>query len=474
MPDDENSNDLKRQMKILVVGGGPAGVQAALRANELGADVTILESNRLGGTAFNEGPAPVRTLARAARMRTDATMFSQFGLEGDVPDVNFTHAIDNANRVAAHANSVWHLTDLVKDQGIEVIDEVGPARFVNKTTLKIEDGRAFTADRIILAVGGKPRKLSIPGNELALSFDDLWELKNLPEKVTVVGGSATGCQLASIALDFGAQVDVIEFADRLTPPSDVDISRKLQTAFEKRGMNVLTGTECKSIEKKDGKLKVSFTHGDETSSLETDAVFLMVGWPADVSALNLNTAGVEMNGPYIKVDASLQTSTPEILVAGDANGLSMFVQSAAHQARVAAQNAVSGDRIIYNPQAVATGSFTEPEYGSVGLTEAQAVENNECYIEVVDYTALPRAVMDARTDGFCKIIVDKKTRKLLGAHVLGSYSAEVIQVAATCIAAEMKVDDIAELELAFPTFTEALGMAAQRMCKKIRANGKAT
>lgn len=462
------SDNKDKKQKIIVVGGGPAGVQAALRAHELGAEVALLESNKLGGTAFNEGPAPVRTLARAARLRTDARLYSKFGLEGDLPKVNFGEAIENANRVAAHANEVWHLTSIVKQQGIQVIDEVGPAKFINKNTLEIGDGRTFTADKIIIAVGGKPRKLNIPGNELALSFHDLWEMKELPKRVTVVGGSATGCQLASILIDFGAQVDVIEFAERLTPPSDREISRRLEEAFRNRGMNILTGTGCESIEKVDGKLKVSYKSGEKKDSLETDAVFLMVGWPANVSGLNLEAAGVEMDGPYIKVNDFLQTNIPEIMVAGDANGVSMFVQSAAHQAKVAAENAVTETGKIYNPSAIAVGSFTEPEYGSVGMTEDQALKEHGCLIETLEYTALPRAVMDGRTDGFCKLIVDNNTEKLLGAHVLGSYSAEVIQVAATCIVAEMTIHQIAELELAFPTFTEAIGMAAQRISKDIR------
>ncbi len=468
MAQEQDINELKGKKKILVVGGGPAGVQAALRARELGADVTILESNRLGGTAFNEGPAPVRTLARAARLRTDTSLFSRFGLKGDPPIVNFKEVINNANRVAAHANDVWHLTNVVREQGITVVDEVGPAHFVDKTTLEIGDGRRFSGDKIILAVGGKPRKLSIPGNELALSFHDLWEMDLLPKKVTIVGGSATGCQLASILIDFGAEVDIIEFADRLTPPSDIDISRRLESAFKNRGMKVLTSTGCDSIKKENGRLKVSFTKNGESDSLLTDAVFLMVGWPANLTKLNLDITGVALNGPYIQVDEYLQTNVPEILVAGDANGVSMFVQSAAHQARVAAYNAVFGAEKAYAPQAIATGSFTEPEYGSVGLTEAQATKQQECLIEVVDYTSLPRAVMDGKTDGFCKLIVDRKTQQLLGAHVLGSYSAEVIQVAATCIAAEMKISAIAELELAFPTYTEAIGMAAQRISRTFR------
>lgn len=455
-------------MKVIVVGGGPAGIQAALRARELGADVTLMESKRLGGTAFNEGPAPVRTLARAARLRADTSLFSVFGLEGEAPSVNFKEVIKNANRVAAYANEVRHVTAQVREKGIEVVDETGPAHFVDTKTIEIADGRRFEADRIILAVGGTPRKLPIPGNEMALSFHDLWGMEDLPARVTVVGGSATGCQLASILIDFGVHVDIIEFNNRLTPPSDADISHGLEAAFKARGMNVLTGTRSDAIESVNGHLKVLYTRGEEQASLETDAVFLMVGWPANLSGLNLEAAGILLHGPYIQVDEYLRTNVPEIFVAGDANGVSMFVQSAIEQGGIAAQNAVLGAEQVYLPHAVATGSFTDPEYGAVGLTEAQAREKHDCIVEVLDYASLPRAVMDARTDGMCKLIFDSKTMKLLGAHVLGSYSAEVIQVAATCMAAGMTVNKIAELELAFPTFTEAIGIAARRICRKQR------
>jgi pyruvate/2-oxoglutarate dehydrogenase complex dihydrolipoamide dehydrogenase (E3) component len=455
-------------MKIIVVGGGPAGIKAALRARELGADVTLIESARLGGTAFNEGPAPVRTLARAARLRADTALFSTFGLEGSAPSVNFKEVIKNANRVSAYANEVRQVTAQVREKGIEVVDEVGPANFIDTKTLEVADGRRFGGDRIILAVGGTPRKLPIPGNEMALSFHDLWGLEELPARVTVVGGSATGCQLASILIDFGVQVDIIEFNDRLTPPSDADISHGLEAAFKARGMNVLTGTRSDAIESVNGHLKVLYTRGAEQASLETDAVFLMVGWPANLSGLNLEAAGIKLRGPYIQVDEHLRTNVPEIFVAGDANGVSMFVQSAIQQGSVAAHNAVLGPEQVYTPHAVATGSFTDPEYGSVGLTEAKARENHDCIVEVVNYASLPRAVMDARTDGMCKLIFDSKTLKLLGAHVLGSYSAEVIQVAATCMAAGLTVNKIAELELAFPTFAEAIGMAARRICRKLR------
>ena len=148
---------LERAMKVVVVGGGPAGIRAALRARELGGEVTLLESGRLGGTCFNEGPAPVRTLARAARLRADAAAFATFGLEGPAPRVDLKAAIANASRIAAHANEVRHLTTTVREAGVEVVDEAGPARFVEPMALAVTDGRLFQADRVLLAVGGRPR-----------------------------------------------------------------------------------------------------------------------------------------------------------------------------------------------------------------------------------------------------------------------------------------------------------------------------
>jgi pyruvate/2-oxoglutarate dehydrogenase complex dihydrolipoamide dehydrogenase (E3) component len=454
-------------MKVIVVGGGPAGVSAALRARTMGAEVTLLEAAQLGGTAFDKGAAPVRALARTARFRADATLFSTFGLVGEPPRVDFKAAIANANRISAYANAVRGITKRVQETGIEVIDGVGPARFAGPLTLEIADGRRFQGDRLILAVGGEPRKLAIPGNELGLSFSDLWSLEALPRRITVVGGSATGCQLASILLDFGAQVDLIQAADRLTPPSDADISFGLQAAFAARGMSVLLGARSESIEKSNDRLKVNYRQGEVLQSIETDAVFLAAGWPANLSPLGLVNAGVESRRAYIQVDEYLRSNVPEIFAVGDANGISMLVQSALIQGAVAAENAILGPKRIYLPKAVASGSFTDPEYGSVGLTEAEARVSHDCIVEVVRYTELPRAIIDAHTGGMCKLIVDSSTGTILGAHVLGSYSAEVIQVAATCIAAGLKIDRVSEMEMAFPTFTEAIGMAARRIVRRL-------
>jgi len=454
-------------MKIVVVGGGPAGLRAALRARELGATVTLIEAERLGGICFNKGPAPVRTLARAARLRHDAADFASFGLKGGIPDVDIGAVVANATRVAAYANEDLHLTERVKDAGVEVIDRAGPAHFIDRLTLALDDGRSIQGDRIVLAVGGFARKLPIPGHELALSFNDLWSLDTLPAHAIVVGGAATGCQLASILLDFGVEVALLEGAPRLISRSDVDLSRGLEAGFVDRGMRVFTAVRSTAIERKNGRLQLTYEKDERSQHLDTDVIFLAVGWPANVASLRLDVPGVETEGPYIRTDRFLRTSVPEIFAAGDVNGISMLVQSAALQGVIAADNAARGPHRAYHPHVVATGSFTQPEYASVGLTEEEARADHECIVEAVRYDHLPRAIIDGRTDGLCKLIVDRATRTLLGAHVLGSYSAEIIQVAATCKAAGLDVRQIAELELAFPTFTEAIGIAARQAVRTL-------
>ncbi|HEY1303881.1 MAG TPA: NAD(P)/FAD-dependent oxidoreductase [Vicinamibacterales bacterium] len=454
-------------MKVIVVGAGPAGLRAALRARELGASVTLIEAERLGGICFNKGPAPVRTLARAARLRHDARDFSTFGLRGSVPHVDIRAVIANATRVAAHANEDLHLTERVKDAGVEVIDRAGPAHFADRRSLELEDGRRMQGDRVVLAVGGCARKLPIPGHELALSFDDLWSLEALPSCALVVGGSATGCQLASILLDFGVDVALLEGADRLIPRSDVDISRGLEAAFVDRGMRVVTAARSTSIEAQGGHLRLAYEKDGRSQRLDADAVFLAVGWPANTASLRLDVAGVDTRGPYIRTDEFLRTSVPDIFAAGDVNGLSMLVQSASLQGVIAAENAVRGPHRTYRPHVVAAGSFTQPEYASVGLTEQEASAGHGCIVEIVRYEHLPRAIIDQRSDGLCKLIVDRTTGTVVGAHVLGSYSAEIIQVAATCMAVGMDVRQIAELELAFPTFTEAIGIAARQAVRTL-------
>ena len=454
-------------MKLIVLGGGPAGMTAALQARELHAEVTLLESKRAGGTSVNDGPAPVRTLARAARLARDAGSWETFGLQGARPHIDLAAVLANARRVAQYAHEKKHMAEYIRSTGVELIEGVGPAHFLDQHRVQVAGGRTWQADKIIIAVGGHGRILPIPGAELALTYSDIWSLTQLPASVAVVGGAATGCQLASILEDFGCQVYLLELAPRLIPQEDEDIALALAGAFGKQRMTVITGAQTERLEKTDSGIQLHYRKQERPASLTVGAVFFATGWPGNVDSLNLAAAGVVTERSYIPVNDYLQSNVPHIFAAGDINGQSMLVQSARYEGRIAAENAVLGPYRRFTHEIVPSGSFTDPEYASVGLTEAQARQEYDCAVAVVHYDDLLRPVADGHPEGFCKLIVDRRHRYILGAHVIGEYSVEIIQMVAACIASGMRVEQVAELQLAYPTFTEAVGMAAQKLVREL-------
>lgn len=450
-----------------MVGAGPAGATAAIQARELGADVTLLEAEQVGGTNINRGPTPVRTLARAARLARDWSSWERFGLQGPRPVPDLDAVLANSARVARYAHEKKDIAGHLRQHGIELADHLGPVRFTGPHAVAAGDGRSWHADRIVIAVGCRAAPLPVPGGELALTYRDILTLKVLPHEVAVIGGADTGCQIASIFADFGAGVRVIEAGPRLVPTADASISAALRQAFEAKGIKVCTGARVQALEGGSGQVTVRLTSGGPAGYATADAVFAAVGWPANLQGLNLDAAGVDTSPRAIPVDDYLRTNIGHIFAAGDVNGRSKLVQTARLEGRTAAWNAVRGPSRRMAYEAVPSGSFTDPEYGSVGMTEDQAARDHDSAVGIARYDDLVRPVADGRPDGFCKLIADRRSHAILGAHVLGEYSAETVQVVATAMAAGMNVEQLAEMQFAFPTFTEAVSMAAQKACRTI-------
>ena len=194
---------------------------------------------------------------------------------------------------------------------------------------------------------------------------------------------------------------------------------------------------------------------------------MTVGWPGNVEALNLAAANVQSERGYIVVDDFLRTTTPHIFAAGDITGRMMLVQSASGEGALAGENALLGVARSSQHKIVPHGGFTDPEYGSVGLTEEQARARHDCVVAVVPYTALDRALIDGHREGFCKLIVSTETHRVLGAHIMGEQAVEILQLVATCMAADMRIEQLADLELAYPTFTAIVGLAARRLSREL-------
>jgi pyruvate/2-oxoglutarate dehydrogenase complex dihydrolipoamide dehydrogenase (E3) component len=452
---------------VLVVGGGPAGIMAALQASELGAQVTLLEAGLVGGTSLNRGPAPIRTLARAAHLARDWWSWSSFGLRGPAPVPDLPAVLANSDRVARYAHDKKGVAGQLRRRGVNLMENLGPVGFADPNSMTAGDGRTWSADRVILAVGGHAARPAIPGAELGLTYEDIPSLTSLPGRVAVIGGADTGCQIASIFADLGAAVTVFEGGPVLMPSADLSISAELNRAFADRGITVLTDTVVEALERTDAGITIEYRNGAVTSRMATGTVFFAVGWPANLSQLNLDAAGVAARPGAITVDDYLRTNVQHIFAAGDVNGHVLLVQTARAEGRIAASNAILGPTRQATYEVVASGSFTDPEYGRVGLTETEAARDHDVVTGIARYVDLLRPVADGRPDGFCKLIADRQTHTILGAHVLGEYSAETVQTVATAMAAGMTVEQVAELQLAFPTFTEGVSMAAQKVCRTL-------
>jgi len=453
---------------LIVIGGGPAGVTAALRARELGASVILIERDRMGGTCTNDGCVPTRVLAKAARLVRDAEQFADYGLIATKPLVDLPALLARTQETVYRIHEKKQLLDHLRQAGVALADSAGAARFLDEETIVLENGHRLQGRKFILCVGGHARRLNFPGSEHALTHSDVWSLARLPRAVAIVGAAATGCQLASILAAFGVQVTLLDLAPRILPGEDAAVSQTVARGFRERGISVLTGIEgIDRIEKEDGGLRLVYGQEGRLHPLAVEQVILAVGWVGNVEQLNLEAAGVQTARSYAVVDDTLRTSNPRIYAAGDINGRMMLVQSASAEARLAVENALLGREKRFQHHVVPHGGFTDPEYGSVGLTEAQAELQGGCTWATVPYSDLDRAVIDGRPEGFCKLIVERESGKIRGAHVVGEQAVEVVQIVAAGMAAGMHVSELAELELAYPTFTAIVGLVARQLVRQL-------
>jgi len=458
-------------MQLLVLGGGPAGVTAALRAAELGARVTILERTLLGGTCTDDGCAPTRVLARAARLVRDAAQAPAYGIALRPAEVDFAALLTETQRIIYRLHEKKQLRYHLERVGVTVHEETGQARFVGRRAVILPDGRLFEADRIIVCVGGHARRLPIPGGELALTHSDIWGLDRLPRSMSIVGGAATGVQLATIFESFGTRVRLLELAPRLLPGEDELIASALTAALQDRGVEVMTGISgVERLEQGAGRVGLVYRDAAGAEQVTDDEVVVFaVGWPANVDGLELEAAGVATERGRIVVDDSLHTTAQGIFAAGDATGRMMLVQSAIFEGRVAATNAVTDGRQAAGHRIVPHGGFTDPEYGSVGLTEEAAAREGPVVSATVPYADIDRALVDGRMEGACKLVFAADDGTLSGAHVVGEQAVEVVQLAAAAMATGMTAEALGAVELAYPTYTSIIGLAARQADRQMKA-----
>jgi len=464
---------------VIILGAGPAGAAAALRARTLGARVAVVERKRAGGTCTNSGCVPTRVLAKTSRILRDIHDAQHYGIHVSEPQLVWSETQARVMQVIEQVHGAKHQERNIKQAGAEYIQAA--ATFINPheiTLSSVQNGsavqnggqRTLYADKFILCCGGHPARLPIPGAELALTSDDLWTLPTLPRSAIIVGTGATGVQLASVFHSFGMTLTLLESAPHVLPSEDPDVAEVLAEAFHEQGIHMVTGIGgVDQIEAlPDGTRRLTYRKADQTHTIDAEAVFFAVGWPGNIEGLGLEAAGVELRKRWIAVNDYLQTSAEHIYAAGDITGRMMLVQAADYEAHIAAENAVRGSQLRSQHLVVPHGSFTDPEIASVGLTESEAREQfPDCLTATAHYRHLERALIDNHPAGLLKLIVDAKTRKLLGAHAAGEQAVGTIQAVAVGLAADVTIDQLAALELAYPTYAEIIASAARKLAPNI-------
>ncbi len=461
---------MSEEFDVLVIGAGPAGVLAALRAGDLGARTGLVTSGEFGGLAANDGPVPVRTLAHAARLMREARQLGQYGISVGEPKLEYSRLLSRISEVVEEVRKHSSLRQQIDLAGVTVFERTGIARFAGPHVIKTESGLCLKANKLILCAGGTSRRLPILGFELTATHSDAWSLSSVPPSMLVIGAGATGVQVASIFNAFGSRVQLFQADQRILPTEDEDVSRAVAAAFRSSGITVHEefGT-IDSFEKlPNGNVRMIYSKDGVRNSAEAALAISAVGWAANTAGLNLAVAGVETNSRgFIQVNSYCHTTSKNIWAAGDITGRLMLVPQALQAGFVAATNAVQGASMTLDHQVSPIGSFTDPEYAQVGLTEMKARESFDVVTAIARFDSITRSIIDGRTEGFCKLIVDRTTKNILGCHVVGDRAVDIIQLAAVAIAGKMKVDQLAYLPFSFPTYAGILGRVAASITRTL-------
>lgn len=457
-----------REFDVVVIGAGPAGTAAALRAGDLGAKTALVTDGAFGGMAANEGPIPVRVLAHAARLAREARQLAQYGIGGERPSLDYERLVARAREVVGEARRHSTLLQQIENAGVEYFEHAGTAEFVDARTVRSASGSTFRGERIVICSGGVSRALDVPGAELTVTPAAAFSLTALPKSMIVIGAGATGAQVASIFSALGSSVTLCQAGPRIIASEDAEISDAVAAAFREDGIAIYQGFgRIERIDPVANGVRVTLA-GAQHPPLEAEIVVCAVGWTAYTEALKLERAGVETNSRgFIEVDDSLRTSAAHIYAAGDVLGRSMLVPPAVRDGFIAGNNAAAADQLTVPAGVEPIGSFTDPEYAKVGLTEDQARERHDVVVSHASYAETTRPIIDGRTRGFCKLVIDRSTRRILGCHIVGERAVEVAQMAAIAMTAGMTVDAVARIPLSFPTYANVFGRATLRAVRKL-------
>lgn len=453
---------MAKSVDIIVVGGGPGGYVAAIRAAQLGAKVALVHNDDLGGTCLNRGCIPSKALIHCAATLQNAKAGKALGITFGDPQVDF-------DKVRAHKDRtvkglVSGVKALIKSNGIASAGGKGILTGPNEVTVEAggEVKGVLSAPRIIWATGSLPSVPPIPGadGEGVITSDNGVDLPGPPAEIAIIGGGAVGSEFAYIYSQFGTKVHLIEMMETIVPAEEPEVGKLLAGELKKSGCQIYTGARCNEISDVNGRKRVEYEMGGEVGAIEVDLVMMAAGRRANTAGMGLDEVGVEMDRGRVQVNSDLQTSIEGLYAIGDCvRGIGLAHQ-ASHEGMAAVEVAL-GEAEHVHDFVVPAVTYTHPELASVGLREAAAIEAGyEVKVGKFPFQALGKSAAIRERLGFVKLIGDAKTDTLLGASIVGTEASDLIAELTLGIQAGVTMSDVAGTCHAHPSLAEAVGEAA--------------
>lgn len=454
---------MSEKYDVAILGAGPGGYVAALRAAQLGAKVALVEKDRVGGTCLNVGCIPTKALTTATNLLVDARRGGDFGLA--IPEVKPDLPALMAYERETVDNLVSGVERLLDEAEVTLVR--GEGRLVEPDTLRVtgQDGGTTTVsgEHVILAPGSVTARPPIPGLDLpgVMTSTEALTITDVPEHLIVVGGGVIGLEFASIYGALGSRVTILEMMPTLLPGVvGKRLAKRLAITLHRRGMDIQLGARVERIESVGDGLRVVFEGRRGEQSVEGERVLVAVGRCPNTEDLGLEEVDVEMDGRTIVVDEHLQTTVPSVWAIGDAVDGPWLAHKAMVDGRVAAENATGGDRAV-DYGSVPNVIFTRPEVASVGLTREEARERGVgVTVTKFSFSAAPKAQILGKTEGLIQLVCEEESGRVLGVHMMGPHVTDLIAEGALAVEIGATADDLAWTTHAHPTLPEAMLEAA--------------
>lgn len=455
----------KMKNKIAVIGGGPGGYSAAIRAAQLGGEVTLINNDQLGGTCLNYGCIPSKMLKKTSQIFSHTNASEHLGITFERQPV-FSMAAHVQYQQQVIGQQQKGVAALLKKNSVNHIQGEAKIKGINKLEILAgESSHELEWDKLIIAAGSSP--LSIKAfafdHHHILSSTDILRLEQLPKSLIIIGGGVIGCEFGSIFHDLGCKVTIIEAAERLLPlPSlDEEISKNLHREFKKNKMSVLTGHMVNSVEIVDDLVhcNVSSTKTGKTATIEAEKALVAIGRKSNAPGLHLDAIGIQCDAAgWITVNNRMQTSAEDVFAIGDITGphKPMLAHVATAEGEIAAENCFSSNKSMRYDN-IPSAVFTSPEIGSVGISEREALQQDlEISSETVLYRSLGKSHATGEIAGFAKLVFTKNDQRIVGVQIIGARATDIISEAALAVTINAKLSDLIDTVHAHPTFAEIM------------------